>query len=168
MELWVGFYKVGSGKAGITYAEALDEALCFGWIDGVRKRVDAARYTIRFTPRRPKSNWSRVNLAHVERLKKSGRMTSAGVKAHVTREPARTETYSFERACCALSSTDEKAFKSDQKAWDFFQAQSPWYRRTTTWWVVSAKKAETRTRRLSQLITDSAHGRRLAQLSSKK
>lgn len=167
-EQWVGFYKVDSGKGGITYAEALDEALCFGWIDGLRKSVDAVSYRIRFTPRRPKSIWSRVNIGHAERLKQSGKMTPAGLKAHVARDVARTNRYSFERADCELSAEARRTFQADKRAWDFFQSQPPGYQRTAIWWVVSARRAETRQRRLSQLIEDSTQGRRPAPLARKE
>lgn len=160
-ELFVGFYKQDSGKGGITYAEAVDEALCFGWIDGLKKRVDEFSYTHRFTPRKPKGNWSRVNLQHVERLKKSGRMMPAGLKAYDARDLKKCGVYSFENAPRKLSAADKKQFKTDKTAWDFFQQQPPGYRRLAVWWVVGAKKEETRARRLAQLIADSGNGRRL-------
>lgn len=160
-ELFVGFYKQDSGKGGITYAEAVDEALCFGWIDGLKKRVDEFSYTHRFTPRKPKGNWSRVNLQHVERLKKSGRMMPAGLKAYDARDLKKCGVYSFENAPRKLSAADKKQFKTDKTAWDFFQQQPPGYRRLAVWWVVGAKKEETRARRLAQLLADSGNGRRL-------
>jgi uncharacterized protein YdeI (YjbR/CyaY-like superfamily) len=128
-ELWVGFFKKSSGKGGVTYAEAVDEALCFGWIDGLRKRVDELSYTQRFTPRRPKSNWSRINIQHVERLRKAERMTLAGIKAFAAREPERSGAYSFENAPRKLSATDKKQFKAHKIAWGFFQRQPPGYQR---------------------------------------
>ncbi|MBI5385088.1 MAG: YdeI/OmpD-associated family protein [Verrucomicrobia bacterium] len=167
-ELWVGFFKKDSGKGGVTYPEALDEALCFGWIDGVRKSVDAVSYKIRFTPRRPGSNWSRINLQHVERLKQAGRMTPAGLKAYAARVPERSGVYSFENAPRTLAAVDEAQFKADELAWEFFQRQPPGYQRLAVWWVVSAKKPETRARRLGQLIADSRIGRRLAQMGGSK
>jgi len=165
-ELWVGFYKKASGKGGLTYPEALDEALCFGWIDGVRKRVDDLSFTQRFTPRKPRSIWSRININHVARLKKSGRMTSAGLRAFAAREPARSGVYSFENAPQKLAMADQRQFKADKVAWQFFQQQPPGYQRLAIWYVVSAKKPETRTRRLLRLIADSRHGRRIGQLGS--
>ena len=164
-ELWVGFFKKDSGKGGLTYAEALDEALCFGWIDGLKKRVDEFSYTHRFTPRKPRSNWSRINLQHVERLQKAERMTPAGLVAYAARKPERSGVYSFENAPRKLPPADEKQFKADEVAWAFFQRQPPGYQRKIIWWMVSAKKPETRTRRLSQLIEASRQGRRLGQLS---
>ena len=160
-EIWVGFLKKDSGKGGLTYAEAVDEALCFGWIDGLKKRVDELSYTHRFTPRKPKSNWSRINIQHVERLKKAGRMTPAGLEAYAAREPERSGVYSFENAPRRLAAADEKQFKADKTAWEFFQQQPPGYQRLAIWWVVSAKKPETRARRLGQLIAESRNAHRL-------
>ena len=167
-ELWVGFFKKDSGKSGITYAEAVDEALCFGWIDGLKKRVDEFSYTQRFTPRKRRSIWSRVNIQHVARLKKAGRVTPAGLQAFEARDPKNSGVYSFENAARNLTAAAEKRFRTDQAAWKFFQQQPPGYRRTAIWWVVSAKRAETRGRRLSQLIADSTRGRRLALLTRPK
>jgi uncharacterized protein YdeI (YjbR/CyaY-like superfamily) len=168
IELVVGFYKRDSGRSGLTYAEALDEALCFGWIDGLRKSIDAASYTIRFTPRKPGSIWSRVNLRHIERLQKSSRVTAAGLKVFQARNPAKCGIYAFENAARKLAPADERKFKADQKAWAYFQQQAPWYRRTAIWWIVNAKKDETRARRFAQLLKDSAAGRRLAHLTRTK
>jgi uncharacterized protein YdeI (YjbR/CyaY-like superfamily) len=164
-ELWVGFFKKASGKGGLTYAEAVDEALCFGWIDGLKKRVDELSYTHRFSPRKPRSNWSRINIAHVERLKKAARMMPAGLKAYAAREPGRSGVYSFENAPRTLAPADEKQFKADNAAWEFFRRQPPGYQRLAIWWMTSAKKAETRARRLSQLIAHSRDGRRVGQVS---
>ena len=167
-ELFVGFYKKASGRAGLTYAEAVDEALCFGWIDGVKRRVDQFSYQHRFTPRTAKSIWSRINIQHAERLTKTGRMTPAGRKAFAARDPKRSEVYSFENAPRQLPPAGERRFRADRTAWDFFQRQPPGYRRVATFWVVSAKKTETQTRRLEQLIVDSRAGRRLKQLTGAK
>jgi len=164
-ELWVGFFKKDSGKAAITYAEAVDEALCFGWIDGLKKRVDDLSYTHRFTPRKPKSNWSRINIQHAKRLKRAGRMTAAGIKAFAKRDAKRSGVYSFENTPRKLRPADERRFKANRAAWRFFRQQPPGYRRIANWWVVSAKKEETRARRLSRLIEDSGSGRRLDQLT---
>ena len=161
-ELWVGFYRKASGKGGMAYAEAVDEALCFGWIDGIKKRADDLSFTHRFTPRKPRSVWSRINLGHFERLNLAGRVTAAGLKAYVARDPARSGLYSFENRPRALPSTAARVFQANAKAWTFFQSQPPGYRRTAIWWVLSAKKEETRQGRLARLIADSALGRRLA------
>ena len=166
-ELWVGFYKRDSGRAGITYPEALDEALCFGWIDGVRKSVGKISYTIRFTPRRPDSIWSRVNTARVRKLTEIGQMRPPGLRAFQERDRKKSEKHSRERKHSRLDADLEKRFRLQKAAWDFFQAQAPWYRRTATWWIVSASKEETRLKRLATLINDSAEGRRLAILTPK-
>jgi len=167
-ELWVGFFKKASGRRGLTYAEAVDEALCFGWIDGLKKRVDDRSYTHRFTPRKPKSNWSRTNIQHVERLTKAGRMRPAGLRAYAAREPKKAGVYSFENAPRELASADERRFRGDKVARDFFQQQPPGYRRTAVWWVVSAKKEETRARRLAQLMEASRRAMRLGQVTGQK
>jgi len=165
-EIWVGFFKKYSGKGGLTYAEAVDEALCFGWIDGLKKRVDELSYTHRFSPRKRRSNWSRINILHAERLKNAGRMTPAGLEAYAAREPERSGVYSFENAPRKLAAADEKQFKSDITAWEFFQRQPPGYQRLAIWWMVSAKKPETRARRLSHLIAESRNARRIGLVSA--
>ena len=167
-ELWVGFYRKDSGRGGLTYAEAVDEALCFGWIDGLKKRVDEVSYTHRFTPRKPKSNWSLTNIRHVKRLKKAGRMKPSGLKAFAARETAKSGVYSFENKPRQLSSDLERQFKADQAAWEFFQRQPLGYRRLASFWVMSAKQGATRERRLARLMTDSSQGRRLGLLSGRK
>jgi uncharacterized protein YdeI (YjbR/CyaY-like superfamily) len=164
--LLIGFYRRDSGKGGITYPEALDEALCFGWIDGIRKRFDEASYTVRFTPRKPGSIWSAVNTKRVADLMKSGRMHVAGQKEFDQRDRKKAGLYSYERATCKLDGTYERKFRANKKAWEFYQAQAPWYRRTSAWWVMSAKREETRLRRLAQLIEDSAKGRRIGLLTA--
>jgi uncharacterized protein YdeI (YjbR/CyaY-like superfamily) len=164
-ELWVGFYKVGSGKPSITWPEAVDGALCFGWIDGVRKSLGETSYVIRFTRRRPKSIWSAVNIRRVAELTKLGRMRPRGLEAFERRTGNRSEIYAYEqRKGAKLSSAYEKQLRGNKKAWNFFQAHPPWYRRTASWWVISAKKEETRLKRLAQLIDDCEHQRTLAQL----
>ena len=160
-ELCVGFFRKDSGRGGLTYPEALDEALCFGWIDGLRRRVDALSYTIRFTPRKPQSHWSAVNLRRVEELIRRGRMAAPGLAAHARRDPRRIARASFEQVSVALSPDLERRFRAHRRAWSFFTAQPPGYRRTALWWVSSAKRPDTRLRRLATLITDSAAGRRL-------
>jgi uncharacterized protein YdeI (YjbR/CyaY-like superfamily) len=167
-ELLLGFHKKASGKKSVTYAEALDEALCFGWIDGVRRSLDESSYTIRFTPRRARSIWSLVNVRHVERLKQAGRMHAAGLKAYELRDPARTGIYTFEKPPLQLSAAYEKRFRQNKKAWQFFEAQPPGIRKNCISWVMSAKKEETQTRRLEQLIENSAKGIRMGVLTPSK
>ena len=165
-ELLVGFHKVGSGKPGMTWSESVDQALCYGWIDGVRRSVDDHRYTIRFSTRKPRSNWSKINIAKVEALRRAGLMAPAGEKAYAAREEKRSGVYSFEQERPkVLSSAFEKRFKANKKAWEFFQTQAPWYRRTSVFWVMSAKKEETREKRLTTLIADSAKHRRVGVLA---
>jgi uncharacterized protein YdeI (YjbR/CyaY-like superfamily) len=164
-ELWVGFHKVGSGKPSITWPEAVDGALCFGWIDGVRKSLGETSYVIRFTRRRPKSIWSAINIRRVAELTKLGLMRPKGVQAFERRTANRSEIYAYEqRKGAKLEATYEKQFRANKRAWNFFQTRPPWYRRTAIWWVISAKKEETRLKRLAQLIDDCEHERTLAQL----
>ncbi len=161
-ELSVGFYKTTSGRPSITWPEAVDQALCYGWIDGVRKRIDDDAYTIRFTPRRPTSKWSQINIRRVTELKKLGHMQPAGMKAFAGAEE-QPRNYSYEqRKAARFDAAQEKQFRANPKAWAFFQAQPPWYRRTTTWWVISAKREETRSSRLARLIADSGQERSIA------
>jgi Uncharacterized protein conserved in bacteria len=157
-ELLLGFYKKGSGKASITYPEALDEALCFGWIDGVRRSLGDDGYTIRFTPRKAKSIWSNVNVRHVERLKKLGRMAPAGLEAYALRDPKKTGIYAFENRPRELAPAYEKKFRSNKKAWEFFEKQPPGFKRLMIFRVMEGKQEETRQRRLAQLIEASAKG----------
>jgi uncharacterized protein YdeI (YjbR/CyaY-like superfamily) len=157
-ELLVGFYKKGSGKSSITYPEALDEALCFGWIDGVRRKVSDDAYVQRFSPRRARSIWSNVNVRHIERLKKEGRMAPAGLKAYELKDPKRTGIYSFENRPRDLSAAYEKQFRSNKKAWEFFEQQPPGYKRLMIYRIMEGKQEETRQRRLAQLIEASAKG----------
>jgi uncharacterized protein YdeI (YjbR/CyaY-like superfamily) len=163
-EKLVGFHKVGSGNSGITYKQALDAALCFGWIDGHRRGGEAT-WQIRFTPRRPKSIWSAVNIRRIEELKAAGLMHAAGLAAYEGRDPARQKRYSFENRNAAFSPAEEHAFRADNKAWEYFSAMPPSYRRPATWWVISAKRDETRERRLKTLIADSAAGRKIKPLT---
>ncbi len=160
----VGFHKVGSEKSGISYKEALDEALCFGWIDAVRRGGDAT-WQIRFTPRRPKSIWSTVNIKRIEELKAAGLMHAAGLAAYEGRHPARQKRYSFENQDAAFSPAEEKAFRADKRAWEYFSTMPRSYRLPATWWVISAKRDETRERRLKTLIADSAAGRKIKPLT---
>ena len=167
-ELWVGFHKLATGKPTVTYHEALDEALAFGWIDGVRKSINPSSYVIRFTPRKTNSIWSVVNLARVKVLIEKGRMSAHGLSVFENRNTARTKRYSFEQKTVALTPAQQRTFKKSREAWAFFNAQPPGYRRVATWFVVSAKKEETKDRRLATLIADSAAGRRLGILERRK
>jgi uncharacterized protein YdeI (YjbR/CyaY-like superfamily) len=167
-ELLVGIYNQRSSETSITYREALDEALCFGWIDGIRRRHDETSYTIRFTPRKPGSIWSAINTRRVGELKKLGRMHAAGQKVFDERDRKKSKLYSYERGNCKLEAALEKQFRANKRAWTFYQAQAPWYRRTSCWWVMSAKQETTRSRRFSQLIQDSAAGVRIKPLQATK
>ena len=165
-DLVVGFHKKHTGRASMTWTESVREALCYGWIDGIRRSLGDDSYTIRFTPRKPGSNWSSRNVRHVEELTREGRMAPAGLAAFEARSPDRTGVYSFERRQPArLEPAQERQFRTNKAAWKFFESQPPSYRKTAVHWVVSAKREETRSRRLAQLIEDSAAGRRLAQLT---
>ncbi len=162
-ELLVGFYKVGSGKASITWPESVDQALCFGWIDGLRKRIDDESYTIRFTPRKPTSTWSAVNIQRVEELSQLGLMTPAGLKTFEARKANRSGIYSYEQRTAELPPEYEKGLKANRAAWTFFQAQPASYRKAAMWWIVSAKQEATRLKRLAQLIDLSAHSQLIPQ-----
>ena len=164
-ELWVGFWKAHTGRGGLTYEQALDEALCFGWIDGLVRRVDDEAYMQRFTPRKPTSTWSAVNIAKVEALEKAGRMAAPGRDAFRKRDPRRAGRYSFENRDVTFAPELEKRFRHEKAAWKFFEAQPPGYRRMAAFWVMSAKREETRERRLGQLIDGSRAGVRLPALS---
>jgi uncharacterized protein YdeI (YjbR/CyaY-like superfamily) len=163
-ELWVGYHRKATGRPSLTWPESVDEALCFGWIDGIRKSVDRERYRIRFTPRRPGSVWSTVNIARAEALIEGGRMRPAGRAAFDARREDRARRYAFEQGTVELGDEFEAAFRADPPAWAFFQAQPPGYRRTATWWVISARQEATRRRRLATLIADSSAGLRIAAL----
>ena len=166
-ELWLGVYKKTTGKQTLTYLEALDEALCYGWIDSIQRGVDQESYAIRFTPRKPGSLWSAFNQKRVTQLKKEKRMQAPGLAAFRSRDAKADAQQTYQRATCELGPELETRFRKNRKAWEFFQAQPPGYRRISTWWVVSAKQETTRLRRLGILMKDSASGRRIAQLSSK-
>lgn len=168
-ELVVGFYKKGSGKPSITWPESVDEALCYGWIDGIRHSIDDDGYTIRFTPRRPTSIWSNVNIAKVGELQRLGRMMSPGLAAWARRTPGKSGVYAFERRdAAAFDAAAERQFRRHAAACTYFQAQPAGYRRLATHYVVSAKRPETRARRLSVLIEHSALEERLPQTVSRK
>jgi uncharacterized protein YdeI (YjbR/CyaY-like superfamily) len=164
-ELWLGLHKKPSGKPSVTYSDAVDEALCFGWIDGVRRTINSSSYQIRFTPRRAKSRWSAVNIRRVAQLSASERMRAAGLKAFESAK-SQSGTYSYEqRNAAKFEAAHERRFRTIKHAWDFFHAQPPWYRRTSTFWVISAKRQETRERRLDALIEHSAKQRTLPALT---
>jgi uncharacterized protein YdeI (YjbR/CyaY-like superfamily) len=160
-ELWVGFYKKDSGKPSITWAESVDEALCFGWIDGIRKRVDESSYKIRFTPRRRRSIWSAINIKRVQELTKEKRMQPAGLKTFAARIENKSGIYSYEQRKAELDEPHANVLKKNKAAWDFFQTQSPSYKKMIGWYIVSAKKEATRLQRLSKLIAASAKRKRL-------
>ena len=161
-ELGVVLHRKASGEASMTWSEAVDQALCFGWIDSVARRVDDTRRVQRFTPRKPKSNWSAVNIKKVAELTALGLMTPAGLAAFARREEARSGVYSYEnRHLAALDPEREALFRADRGAWDFFSRQPPSYRQTSTYWVMNAKREGTRSSRLARLIEASAQGRRL-------
>jgi uncharacterized protein YdeI (YjbR/CyaY-like superfamily) len=165
-ELWVGYYKKATRKPSIRWSEAVDEALCFGWIDGKLQRIDDERHRQRFTPRRPGSNWSAVNIAKVKQLRAEGRMAPAGEAAFAKRREDRSGVYSYERRYETAFDVDQEAmFRANEDAWEWFNGQAPSYRATATYWVVSAKRPETRARRLAMLVECSAEGRRVPALS---
>jgi len=168
-EVLVGFHKRGSGTPSITWPESVDEALCYGWIDGIRRRLDDDRYTIRFTPRRRGSTWSLINVRRVLELTKLGRMREAGTRAFEARTAKKTGRASYEqRRKIVLARAHERHFKASSDGWVFFKAQPPWYQRMATWWVVSAVKEETRQRRLERLIDECVRKRRMAPMAAGK
>ena len=167
-DLIVRLYRTHAADRGITYTQALDEALCFGWIDGVRRSLDGDSFTVRFSPRRPRSIWSLVNINHVKRLIKEGRMAGPGLAAYKARDHKRSGVYSFENRPSRLSPALGRKLRADENAWSFFQAQAPWYRRTSIFWVMSAKREETRETRLSTLIACSKAGRPIPALARRK
>jgi len=161
-ELVVGFYKRGSGHASITWPESVDEALCVGWIDGVRTRIDDEAYKIRFTPRKPTSTWSAINIERVRVLTLEGRMTDAGLQAFAHRREAKSKIYAYEQQeAAALDAQEEALFRKHKAAWTFFEAQPPGYRHQMLWRIVSAKRQATREARLAKLVEASQNGKRL-------
>lgn len=166
-ELLLGFYRKKLGR-GISYPEALDEALAFGWIDGIRKSFDAEAYTIRFTPRKPGSIWSTVNIRRVKELTTQGLMQPSGLGAFANRDEEKTRQYSYERAGRTLDATLDKILRSDRKAASFFEAQPPGYRKMVVSWIMSGKKEETRLRRLTHMIELLSSGRRIDLLNPNK
>jgi uncharacterized protein YdeI (YjbR/CyaY-like superfamily) len=166
-ELFVSFYKKHTGKAGATYDEAVEEALCYGWIDGVKKRLDDEKFMHRFSPRKAKSTWSRINVQRAIALIDAGKMAAPGLKAFEAREAKRTGIYTYEQERPGLSAIDKKRFMKNARAWKFFANQPPGYQRVAGFWVSRAKREETRLRRLARLIKDSEGGRRLNMMSPK-
>ena len=161
-------YKSHAKDKGLSYRQALDEALCFGWIDGVRRSVDVDSFSTRFTPRKPKSKWSAVNIRRAAELEAEGKMTEAGRKAFAARHANRSTHYSFEEKPRKLDAAGNRLFQANRPAWEFFQAQAPWYRRTSIFWVTEAKREETRRRRLAALIACSARGEPIGPLKRPK
>lgn len=164
-ELLVGYYKVGTGKLSMSWSESVDEALCFGWIDGVRRSVDEERYTIRFTPRRAGSIWSAINMKKMEELTAQGKMTEAGLKVYEKRQEKKSAIYSYEKAPAELSKDYEKRFRANAKAWTWFGKTAPSYQRTAIHWVMSARQESTREKRIETLIRDSANEEKIKPLS---
>jgi uncharacterized protein YdeI (YjbR/CyaY-like superfamily) len=162
-ELWVGFYKKTSGRSSITWPESVDQALCFGWIDGIRKSIDEISYKIRFTPRKSTSVWSTVNVKRALALTNQCLMHRKGLEAFEKRKDNRSGIYSYEQRTDAMPEPYAQKLRANKAAWDFFQTQVPSYRKVVSWWVVSAKKEETRQKRLDKLIEDSAQGRTIDQ-----
>lgn len=164
-ELFVGYWKKGTGGTGVSHSEAIEQALCFGWIDSVARRIDEQRYQVRFTPRRRGSVWSAINIAKIAELTDAGLMHPAGIRAFEGRKPEKSAVYSYEQAEDARLDDEQAArLQADPAAWEWFSRQTPSYRRSATHWVLSAKRTETRERRLAQLIADSAAGRKVPPL----
>jgi len=151
-ELSVGYYKIGSGKPNMTWSQSVDEALCFGWIDGVRKSIDSERYCIRFTPRKSSSIWSTVNLKKVDQLIEKGLMKQSGLEVYNKRKITKSGLYSFEKETSKLTEVFENEFKSHKHAWEFFTKQAPSYQKTILHWIMSAKQEKTKQSRLSKAI----------------
>jgi uncharacterized protein YdeI (YjbR/CyaY-like superfamily) len=163
-ELWIGFYKKGSVKKSVTYPESVEEALCFGWIDGIRKKIDDTSYTNRFTPRRRGSNWSLININKVKELKKAGLMQPAGLSAYELRDKDKSGNYSFEKEEARLDEKYERIFKKNKAAWKFFNSQAPSYKKTAVHLLMSGKREETRLKRLEELINCSQKREKIPQL----
>lgn len=162
-EVWVGFHKVDTKKPTLTWSQSVDQALCFGWIDGIRKSLDATSYTIRFTPRNPKSVWSNINIKKVEELTKKGLMHPVGLELFKARKEENSGIYSFEQTSTEFTETYLSKFQTNKKAWDNFTSMPPSYRKAVFWWVMSAKQESTRQKRLEILIGDSERGERISQ-----
>ena len=160
-ELWVCYYKKSTGKESIDWDQSVEEALCFGWIDGIRKSIDKDSFKIRFTPRRPNSNWSLKNIKTVEMLKEKGLIKPAGLKAFELRKESKSGVYSFEQEQSEFSKKYLSILKSNNDAWTFFSSQPPYYQKAVKHWVMSAKQEKTRLKRLNELIDDSVNGRKI-------
>ena len=160
-EIIVGFYKVGTDKHNMRWSQSVDQALCFGWIDGIRRSMDSERYCIRFTPRKPTSIWSEVNIKKVEDLISKGLMRKAGIEAFEKRKPSKSGIYSYENEISSFDSNMEEIFKTNENAWAFFMKQAPSYRKTRTRWVMSARQETTRLDRLNKLISASENSKKL-------
>ena len=167
-ELIVGYYKVNSGKPSMTWSQSVDQALCFGWIDGVRRSIDSESYCIRFTPRKPTSKWSEVNLKKVAELSKQGLMQPSGVEIFMKRKVEESKIYSFENAGKQLAQNLEKKFKANKAAWSFFTKQAPSYKKMIVHWITSAKREETQLTRLEQAITESVKQKRIGDQYKKR
>ena len=166
--VWVGYYKKGSGKPSITWSESVDEALCYGWIDGIRQSTNDISYRIRFTPRKPGSIWSSVNIKRAQALIEQGRMQPNGLKAYRARKENKSGIYSYEQRRVDLEEPYNRLLKKNEAAWRFFQVQPASYRKTVSWWIISAKKQETRLNRLEKLIANSVQGQRLPEFAPRK
>jgi len=160
-EVIVGYFKVGTGKPSMTWSQSVDQAICFGWIDGIRKSIDKERYCIRFTPRKPASIWSNVNINKVEELKKKGLMKKPGLEVYNKRKDSKSGIYSFENQITKLNENLEKTFKANINAWDFFVKQAPSYKKTIIHWIMSARQETTKITRLSKLIKASENQNKL-------
>ena len=167
-ELWLGYYKKNSGKANYTWSETVDQALCYGWIDGIRKSIDEDRYMIRFTPRKPKSIWSAVNIKKIKELKEKGLMQAAGLAAYAKKEANRSNVYSFEQEELKLDEVYLKQIKANKQAWEYFQSLSPSYTKSTIWYVMSAKREATRQKRIQLLVDCCEKGEKLPQFKWSK
>ena len=163
-ELHMRCFKVHASHRGVTYKQALEEALCWGWIDGVRRSADADSFQVRFTPRKKRSIWSRINVALAQALIETGRMAKPGLAAFEAREAQRIGVYSFERRRARLTGVHAKLLRANPKAWSYFKAEAPWYRRTSSFWVLSARREETRLKRLQTLVACSEKGLRVPPL----
>jgi uncharacterized protein YdeI (YjbR/CyaY-like superfamily) len=160
-ELIVGFYRIGSGKPSMTWSESVDQALCFGWIDGVRRSIDEESYCIRFTPRKPNSNWSAVNIKKIEELTTKGLMKPAGIAAFEKRKEEKSAIYAYENKPTEFPEEFEKIFRANEKAWKFFTKQPNGYKKTIMYWVLSAKQETTQKSRLEKLISECDNERRM-------
>jgi uncharacterized protein YdeI (YjbR/CyaY-like superfamily) len=163
-ELWIGFHRKATGKPSLRWPDVVDQVLCFGWIDGIRKSIDGEDFAQRVTPRKMGSNWSAINIKRIAELHREGLVQPSGLRAFEARDPAKSGTYSYEQRDAGLDAESEARFRANEEAWQFFEVQPPSYRKPAIWWVISAKKDETRKRRLETLIEDSAAGRRIGPL----